>query len=99
MTMIKGALWNRHSDSNNFTLEHRHFELAGYRGRKYDGYVLDIYGWIDQTWDGKFRAGHPVSYDEETDSDAVDLGIFDDVEVAKKAVEEANPPGLGGIFI
>ena len=48
---------------------------------------------------GKIEAGYPTPYDEETGSDAVSLGYFDNVQDAMKAVLESNHPDYSGYYI
>lgn len=94
------AVWEKHFSQNSWTLLDNHFELAGYRKKKHDGWVMDIYGWVEEiTWGeniGKFKAGHPMPYDEETGSDAVELGIFETMEAAKESVLKHNHPNACG---
>lgn len=96
------AYWEKHFSMNNWTLIHKHYELQGYRKRPYDGYVQDIYGWVEEITygadKGKFKAGHPTYYDEVTDSDAVDLGLFNTLQEAKQAVLDNNAPSFGCYF-
>ena len=46
-----------------------------------------------------YEAGYPTPYDEETGSDAVSLGYFDNVQDAMKAVLESNHPDYSGYYI
>ncbi len=93
------AIWERHPTMDDWTLIHNHFELRGYRGKKYDGTVTDIYGWVKKILHGpdagKYRAGHPKLYDPETDTDAIDLGVFDDLETAMNILVDSNHPSCG----
>jgi hypothetical protein len=93
------AIWEKHFSQNSWSLLRKHFELAGYKGRRYDGTITDIYGWVEEiTWGnniGKFKAGHPKPYDGENDSDAIELGIYDTVEEGKAAVLKSNMPPYG----
>ena len=57
-----------------------------------------IYGWVELQND-KWRAGHPALYDEETDSDATDLGYYNTKEEAMIAVESSNNPFYSNDYI
>lgn len=93
------AYWEKHFSLNNLVLIHKHYMLKGERKRPYDGYAYDCYGWVEEITygkdNGKFKAGHPTAYNEETDSDSVDLGVFNTPEEAKQAVLEHNFPSFG----
>ncbi len=93
------AYWEKHSSMNDWVLIHKHFELMGYRKRPYDGFVMDIYGWVNEITggeeQGKFKAGQPTYYNKETDSDAIELGIFNTLEEGMKAVLDNNFPSFG----
>ena len=69
----------------------------------FDKWETRIYGWVQEVIvgenRGKIEAGHPAPYDEETGSDAVSLGYFDNIEDAMKAVLESNHPDYSGYYI
>jgi hypothetical protein len=69
----------------------------------FDEWKTNIYGWVHEVIvgesRGKIEAGYPTPYDEETGSDAVSLGYFDNVRDAMKAVLESNHPDYSGYYI
>ena len=69
----------------------------------FDKWKTNIYGWVHEVMvgenRGKIEAGYPTPYDEETGSDAVSLGYFDNVQDAMKAVLESNHPDYSGYYI
>ena len=69
----------------------------------FDKWETRIYGWVQEVIvgenRGKIEAGYPAPYDEETGSDAVSLGYFDNIEDAMKAVLESNHPDYSGYYI
>lgn len=94
------AYWEQNANyPNNYTLEKTYFEI----GKSWinDKSGINVYGWIQQEMyganEGKFKAGHPTIWDDETGSDAVELGFFDTPELAMQAVLSANHPDYGGI--
>ena len=44
---------------------------------------------------GKIKAGYPTCFDEETGSDAIELGYFNTIEEAMAAVINSNHPDYG----
>ena len=92
--------WRMCGNNDEWLLEHRHYEIRGYRGSPHDMIWFDLYGTVENNFDGTYTAGIPVSYDEETDSDWKELGdSFTCLESAKQAVWKANNPHNGGIFV
>lgn len=92
------AYWEQNANyPNNYFLEKRYYVMG--KSWLHDKSGIHIYGWVTEVMygedKGKFEAGHPTYYDEETDSDAVSLGLFDSVEEAMKAVLESNHPDYG----
>lgn len=92
------AYWEQNANyPNNYTIEKRYYKMG--KSWLHDKSGIHIYGWIEEVMygedKGKFKAGHPAIYDEETDSDAVCLGLFDTVEDAMKAILESNHPDYG----
>ena len=78
---------------NNWTLQKDYFILGKSWGHDKSGF--HIYGCVDEIMygedTGKIRATIPW-YDEETESDMLEIGVFDTVEEAMKAVLERNFP-------
>lgn len=95
------SYWEKHSNRNSWTLEKPYFIIG--KSWWYDKMGTHIYGWVDQVTigenAGKYEAGCPTVYNEETDSDAEDLGIFDTLEEAMKIVLERNHPDYSSIHV
>lgn len=84
------AYWEQNANySNNYFLEKRYYVMG--KSWLHDKSGIHIYGWVTEVMYGEDKG----KIEEETDSDAVSLGLFDSVEEAMKAVLESNHPDYG----
>lgn len=94
------AFWEKHYSMNNWWLMKPYFKLGRYWGD--DKMGNNCYGWVNEITHGpdkgKFSAGHPYYYEPETDSDAIEIGIFETVELGMAAIIECNHPDYSGIY-
>jgi hypothetical protein len=92
------AYWEVNANyPNNWTLQKEYYKLG--KSCMHDKSGINIYGWVsEETYGenkGKIKASHPTYFDEETGSDAIDLGYFDKIEEAMEAVINSNHPDYG----
>jgi hypothetical protein len=93
--------WEKHFSLNNWWLVKPYFVLGKYWGDDKSG--THCYGWVNEIMfgkdKGKFEAGIPELYDDETGSDARSLGIFDSLEKAMEEVFITNNPDYSCIHV
>ena len=82
---------------NDWTLQKDYYKMG--KSWLHDKSGINIYGWVSEEKfgenKGKIKAGHPTCYDEETGSDAIELGYFNTIEEAMAAVISSNHPDYG----
>lgn len=95
------SYWEKNSNWNSWTLEKPYFILGKSWG--HDKIGTHIYGWVNEITigenTGKYEAGCPTEYNEDTDSDAESLGIFDTLEEGMERVIERNHPDYSSIHV
>ncbi len=82
---------------NDWTLQKDYYKMG--KSWMHDKSGTHIYGWVSEEKfgenTGKIKAGYPTCFDEETGSDAIELGYFNTIEEAMAAVINSNHPDYG----
>lgn len=93
------VFWDKNQNSESWTLCKPFFQIGKRWGD--DRIGENVYGWVELVtygkYEGKYNGGHPICYDDEIESDAVDLGYFNSRDEAMSAVLISNNPDYSGV--
>lgn len=82
---IEGMIWKENPNGPiNWSLEEIELTYNSKHGHSFH----KCFAAVEKKYDGKYRADVPFYYDEETDSDCLDLGTYNTLEEAMKIAEQ-----------